>query len=247
MKLFKKVLAGVAVAAALATSAQASMINVGGVTWDPDSAFDFSGTSATTVQNINPGTGELSGYGAITILNNTNQASFCAGCELTIKYSGYTPIGGNAIPGIAGGGTQIQYTGGVVQIFVDSTPETNGGLNMTAANTGDGVLWLSLVGHSIGNSLITLTGTNFFPALLQGGGLLDVIGGLAAGNINTNAMLDGADLLFSSSFTRFPGGSPLNATGVATFDGNSIPEPESLALVGLGLLGLAAARRRKSV
>jgi len=36
MKLFKKALAGVAVAAALATSAQASMITVGGVTWDPD-------------------------------------------------------------------------------------------------------------------------------------------------------------------------------------------------------------------
>lgn len=247
MKLFKKVLAGVAVAAALATSAHASLVNVGGVFWDPSSSFDFSGTSATVVQNINSSTGELTGYGNITILNNTIQTSFCPGCELTIQYSGYTPIGGNFVPGITGGGSQIQYTGGLFNIFVDHSPETNAGTNMTFANTGDGVLWLSLAGHAIGESLITLTGTNYFPALLQGGGLLDVTGGLAAGNVNTNTMFDGADLQFSSTFTRFPSESPLYATGSGTFDGDSIPEPESLALVGLGLLGMAAIRRRKAV
>ena len=36
MKLVKKVLAGVAVAAAMASSANASNITVGGITWDPD-------------------------------------------------------------------------------------------------------------------------------------------------------------------------------------------------------------------
>jgi hypothetical protein len=245
MKMFKKAVLGAAMALAF-SGAQASVINVGGVMFDPDSAFDFSGTSATTVQNINPVTGELSGYGVVTILNNTAQNTFCPGCELTLHYSGYTPIASGAVPGIGGGGSQIQYTGGLFSIFVDHSPETNGGLNMTAANTGDGVLWLSLTAHSIGQSLITLTGTNFFPTLLQGGGQLDVVGGLAAGNLDTNTRLDGADLSFSSTFTRFPSGSPLNGTGSATFDGNSIPEPASLALVGLGLIGAGALRRRKA-
>ena len=244
MKLLKKVLAGVAVAAAMA-SAQASVINVAGVNWDPDSLFDFSGTSATAVQNINAGTGELTGYGTVTFLNNTIQSTFCPSCELTIQFGGYTPISAGAVPG-AIPGSQIQYTGGWVKMFVDSSQNTAGGTNLTATNTGDGVLWADFVSHYIGSNLTTLVGTSYFPALLQGGGLLDVVGGAAFGNLDTNTKTDGADMQFSSTFTRFPTNSPLNATGSATFDGNSIPEPESLALVGLGLLGLAAARRRKA-
>lgn len=246
MKLFKKALLGVAAAAALVATAQAAVINVGGVMWDPDSPFDFSGTTATITQSINPLTGELSGFGNVTILNNTLQGTFIPGGELTIHFSGFMPSVATAIPGPLGGGTQIQYTGGSVSLFADSTPETNGGTTMTFANTGDGLLWLALAGHALPSGT-TFTGTNFYPILLQGGGLLDVIGGLAAGNVNTNGQTDGADLRFSTTFTRFLGGTPLNSTGSGTFDGNSVPEPESLALVGLGLLGLAALRRRKSV
>ena len=249
MKLFKKALAGVAVAAAMVT-AQASPITVGGVTWDPDSVIDFSAASVSIHQQINAGTGEVTGFGTVNTINGVG--GFCAGCELTFTFGGYTPNAPGFLPTI--GGAAINYSNGWVKVWVDASPETllnSSAVTMTSASTGDGVLWLDLVGHNTGGK--TFTGTvnlNGFDGSLEslsGGGLLDAVGGLAFGNFNTNAKADGSDLTFSNSFTTFlPSGNLLDALGTGNFNGNTIPEPESLALVGLGLLGLAASRRRKA-
>ncbi len=252
MKFFKKTLAAAALTAALATSAQAAMINVGGVIWDPSSILDFNGTSATLTQSI-AANGTLSGFGVVTTLNGNGVGVFCPGCEVTIQYGGFTPIGGALLPLAGGTGAAINYTGGWLNIFVDHTPDASATnpLLLDNTNTGDGALWLSLTGHNVGG--VSLTGFNFSSmGFLAGQGLLDVTGGLAGGNIDTNTKADGADLAFTSTFTNLVfanipqvGRVPVWSSGSATFNGDSIPEPATLALIGLGLLGAGALRRRQ--
>jgi hypothetical protein len=253
MKLFKKVLAGVAVAAALATSAQASMITVDGVTWNPDftsslSDKDFTARfdmiqwftpAASAVANTTnaapdptvavPGAvgNVLQGVGIINKVNGLT--SFVnSTAELTFVFGGFTAVAGP------------QFSGGWLKIYSDSSKDSD--LN-TGLGFEDGSLWLSLV----------LDNSNFTGTSLTTGNLnayFSAIGGTAYGNFkDANIPLFGGSDAFSNigaSFADTAGNPSLFASSTGTMTSNSIPEPESLALVGLGLLGLAASRRRKS-
>ncbi|MBB3219274.1 PEP-CTERM sorting domain-containing protein [Pseudoduganella umbonata] len=237
----KTTLLGLAVAMSSIGAAYAAPQTVGGVTWDPEYGLDFS-SSSVQMHQIFEQDGTARGYGIISTMNGTAQDKFCAGCELTIVYGGYTPS-------TVTGNTTL-YTGGFVNIFVNNGPSTINPadpLSMNDGNVGLGTLWLSLAGHEYEGATLRGTVNSTLPPNLSGLGQLDVVGGVAAAYFDTNAQVDGSDLSFSSSFTQpFPG-TTNHVVGTGNFYGmtSPVPEPGTYMMMGAGLLTLAALRRRK--
>ena len=139
---------------------------------------------------------------------------------------------------LTGAGAPI-FSGGSAAVYADT-----GGLPTSYASASDDLLWLDLVpvfnplaGDGAGSTIDvagTITNGTFANAYFS------VVGGLAMSNFDTNGELFGSDLNYNS----VRGGS--NAVGSLVLNGNTIPEPTSLAIFGLGLLGLAGAARRKA-
>lgn len=265
MKL-KKLTAGLLTASAImmgSTGAQA--INVGGVVWDPNAGIDFTATGSL-FEIATATTGAfIDGFGRVNELNGLLAGSFCPGCELTFQFGGYQLLDLYAADGSGAGtlgidiftnGGQFQpfaFTGGWLNLYVDGAPNYDIDDITTATN---GNLWLSLsaVNSAGSNAGTTLSGilTQAFADGLGGlgSGLFDVVpGGLATANFDTNAQIGGRDLTFTSQFQplRTPTADGYTHTGGATVrgDSTSIPEPASIALLGLGLLGLGFSRRNK--
>ncbi|WP_171035654.1 PEP-CTERM sorting domain-containing protein [Colwellia ponticola] len=258
MNKFTKILtAGTFAFASIAASA--SDITVGGVTWDPDyqtiSAKDFigradftqwfstSGVSASGAPDINavlPGTvgSMLQGAGEIGRFNGSTDF-VCATCELTFTFGGLVFDGDMSNDGSLFN-LAASKTSGYFNIYFDNTADFDPGNINSQADidaSADGSLFLSFGFESLKE------GQGFTPDSGSLASSWNVTGGTAAGNFDSNSEFMGSDLGFVA-FVDFQGNQ--YGTGSGTASGNSIPEPTTLAIFGLGLLGLAGAARRKA-
>lgn len=148
-----------------------------------------------------------------------------------------------------------------VQIFSDTTIDLNPTTIATAlATAGNGTLWLDLLFQPMGGFGGAVLQAQQAGTLVTGEGFLDVMGGSAGGNFNTNFYnstnslglltgTDNADIFFSSQGRLLDPNNPFpqfDFFGSGTIATAPIPEPGTLALLGLGL-GLVGSlsRRRK--